>query len=509
MGMALYVPELGDEPLTAHEMLDDEPPPAWVTHLVLRGTYLPGTVRCTAGDRFRPPPYLSNEFVYTANSRAFKCYVDVRANAYVLGNGPSTLTAMVFKYLYFDGEYRPQAEKGRTEQDVIEEVRQQFETSVSDFFPGKENFIFIGPPVDLSSEVWRLLGLWDVQRQDDGTVVAVHPERDLWRRLRPDDYQTHLSKLEMELATFTQAVTTANQARVTEYGGRIGEDTSLPMLVTNANQLSSYFREVGAYDDPDNPPAQPPPPCGLAVPDQSNNPGLMRDCTSLLAMKDTLRGSAFLNWSVGTAIDRWDGVTVADTPKRVTILDLSSRSLTGTIPAMLSRLTGLLDLRLASNSLTGPIPTQLADLPNLETLYLSGNSLTGCIPVALEEVSTNDLSSLNLLYCQPPAQEALAGTAGESSVALSWNSVSNASGYRVEYRLPSPADWSLFSDALTGTSHTVSGQVMPMGMTYKQTEPSPPLTFLSCPSPAPLIRCNQPTNDRPHRKRYPRPTPQA
>ena len=35
---------------------------------------------------------------------------------------------------------------------------------------------------------------------------------------------------------------------------------NLPMLVTDANQLESYFREVGAYDDPDNPPAQPPPP---------------------------------------------------------------------------------------------------------------------------------------------------------------------------------------------------------------------------------------------------------
>ena len=239
---------------------------------------------------------------------------------------------------------------------------------------------------------------------------------------------------------------------------------------------------------------------GTVVPNPSANPGLVADCSVLLDIIDRLRGTASLNWSVDTAIDRWDGVTVEGAPKRVTILDLSSHSLTGTIPAILSRLTGLLGLHLANNRLTGsipselgalanletlrlnhnsligPIPTQLADLPNLETLYLSGNSLTGC-PVALEGVSTNDLSSLNLLYCQPPAQEALAGTAGESSVALSWNSVSNASGYRVEYRLPSPADWSLFSDALT----------------YKQTEPSPPLTFPPCPSPAPLIRCNQPS----------------
>ena len=227
---------------------------------------------------------MSDEFVYTANSRAFKCYVDVRANAYVLGSGPSTLTAMVFKYLYFDGEYRPQ-EEGQTEQDVIEEVRQQFETSISDFFPGKENIIFLGPPVDLSSEVWRLLGFWDASG-GDGTVVAVHPHSDLWLRLRPDEYQPHISKLEMDLPAFNQAITTANEARVAEYEGRIA-DEDLPDLVTNANELRDYYTEVGAYNEGEPTPAQPPPPCGLAVPNQGDNPGLMRDCMPLLALKDT------------------------------------------------------------------------------------------------------------------------------------------------------------------------------------------------------------------------------
>ena len=39
------------------EMLDGFGP-GFVTHLVLRGTYLPGTVRCTADRGFRPPDYL-------------------------------------------------------------------------------------------------------------------------------------------------------------------------------------------------------------------------------------------------------------------------------------------------------------------------------------------------------------------------------------------------------------------------------------------------------------------
>ena len=89
-------------------------------------------------------------------------------------------------------------------------------------------------------------------------------------------------------------------------------------------------------------------PCARATPDQADNPGLMRDCINLLPLEDTLRGSASLNWSVDTAITRWDGVTVADAPKRVTMLDLGSHSLTGTIPATLNRLTGMLDLRLAN-----------------------------------------------------------------------------------------------------------------------------------------------------------------
>ena len=267
------------------------------------------------------------------------------------------------------------------------------------------------------------MGYWDVQRQDDGTVIAVRFSRDLWRSRRPDDYQTHRSQLEMTLPVFTQALTTAHQARVTECDGRIGADESLPMLVTNANQLRQYYTEVGAPA-----PAMPPPPCGLAVPDQAENPGLMRDCQALLAASDALRGDASLNWGVSTAISGWDGVTTGGTPSRVTELDLSSEGLSGSIPAELGRLFALTTLDLNMNALTGDIPAELGLLPNLEELRLSGNSLTGCIPLALKDVATNDLSSLNLLYCEPPAPEDLSASAtGEASVPLSWSAVANAS----------------------------------------------------------------------------------
>ncbi len=154
---------------------------------------------------------------------------------------------------------------------------------------------------------------------------------------------------------------------------------------------------------------------GTAVTNPGANPGLVSDCEVLLAAKDTLRGTATLNWSLDTAITSWDGVTVGGTPKRVTELDLSSRSLTGSIPSSIGSLVELTHLNLSNNTLTGEIPEEIGQLSDLVELRLSGNTLTGCIPLPLKDVATNDLSSLNLLYCQPPAPENLtAGTVGET-----------------------------------------------------------------------------------------------
>ena len=154
--------------------------------------------------------------------------------------------------------------------------------------------MFVGPTNDVSAEAWEVFTTWDVQRREDGTAIAVHPHRDTWRH-----DESYLSRLEMEMPAFTQAVAAANQERITEFGGRTAADEGYPMLVTDANSLSQFFTDIGAYNHPDGPPLQPPPPCGLAVPSQASNPGLVRDCMTLLAAKDTLRGAGSLNWGTG------------------------------------------------------------------------------------------------------------------------------------------------------------------------------------------------------------------
>ena len=67
-------------------------------------------------------------------------------------------------------------------------------------------------------------------------------------------------------------------------------------------------------------------------------------------------------------------------PQRVTRLDLSYKSLDGTISSELGRLEMLAHLNLRSNNLTGSMPASLGNLTNLIYLNLHSNDLSGGIP---------------------------------------------------------------------------------------------------------------------------------
>ena len=131
---------------------------------------------------------------------------------------------------------------------------------------------------------------------------------------------------------------------------------------------------------------------GVAVPDPTNNPGLVSDCEALLVARDTLAGSATPDWSDDTPITDWNGITVSGVPQRVTELDLSWRDLKGSISAALGSLSSLVHLNLEFNELSGTIPKELGNLLNLEVLNLKRNELSGTIPAQL-----GDLSNLEVL----------------------------------------------------------------------------------------------------------------
>ena len=136
---------------------------------------------------------------------------------------------------------------------------------------------------------------------------------------------------------------------------------------------------------------------GTAVPNPSENPGLVEDCETLLLVRDTLAVDRWLYWNGQKSIQDWEGVTVdaEKRPLRVTGLNLAYKRLAGEIPAELGQLTSLVELNLNYNELTGKIPIELSSLTDLVELGLSGNRLTGEIPVELSKLTELEALSLN------------------------------------------------------------------------------------------------------------------
>ena len=131
---------------------------------------------------------------------------------------------------------------------------------------------------------------------------------------------------------------------------------------------------------------------GDAVRDPDDNPSLVRDCSALLDSMYILSAEPPLNWSADVSMNDWEGVTLGESPLRVTGLSLVDRGLTGRIPGELGRLYELEDLVLTGNALTGEIP-YLLNLRNLELLELGSNRLSGQIRNSLSR-----LSELEALY---------------------------------------------------------------------------------------------------------------
>ena len=119
-----------------------------------------------------------------------------------------------------------------------------------------------------------------------------------------------------------------------------------------------------------------------------SNAGLVSDCNALLATRDTLRGTAALNWSPDTPIARWNGIALGGSPLRVTKVKLSRQKerLDGHIPAEIGELAMLEELWLHNNRLSGTLPSELGDLSNLNWLFLSNNNLSGQIPQDLNKL---------------------------------------------------------------------------------------------------------------------------
>ncbi|GAU34739.1 hypothetical protein TSUD_17120 [Trifolium subterraneum] len=122
------------------------------------------------------------------------------------------------------------------------------------------------------------------------------------------------------------------------------------------------------------------------------------------------------SWNIGNNHCNWMGITCDVESKSIykvnlvniglkgrlrnlTILDINSCYLTGTIPISIGMLAKLSSLKLYNNSLLGHIPREIGKLVNLKMLYLGMNSLYGFIPREigfLKQLGELDLSDNHL-----------------------------------------------------------------------------------------------------------------
>lgn len=119
----------------------------------------------------------------------------------------------------------------------------------------------------------------------------------------------------------------------------------------------------------------------------ADNPGLARDCETLMTARETLGAGRALNWDETTPMNSWYGVKLGGKPLRVQGLYLMRLGMYGTIPPELGTLDQLVVLRMSRNYLHGSIPPELGKLANLAELGLGNNRLTGAIPQELGRLS--------------------------------------------------------------------------------------------------------------------------
>ncbi len=140
---------------------------------------------------------------------------------------------------------------------------------------------------------------------------------------------------------------------------------------------------------------------------------------ALIALYDATRGPDWTdsNGWLGVAGTEctWFGVTCDDSGAHVIVIYLDSNNLEGELPAQLSQLTELQELKLSwarpyeehsPNRLSGTIPPELGSLSNLQIIALTGSTLTGSIPPQLGDLSalTRLLLGWNQLSGEIPSE---------------------------------------------------------------------------------------------------------
>ncbi|CAN6715909.1 unnamed protein product [Malus baccata var. baccata] len=102
------------------------------------------------------------------------------------------------------------------------------------------------------------------------------------------------------------------------------------------------------------------------------------------------------SWNESVHFCGWVGVTCNHYTKRVLILNLQDKKLSGSLPPSVGNLSYVTSINLVSNNFRGEIPEEIGRLQSLQVLNLSYNSFSGRIPTNLSQCT--QLKTINFRY---------------------------------------------------------------------------------------------------------------
>ena len=133
-------------------------------------------------------------------------------------------------------------------------------------YEGKEYIIMLGVYENFSIEVLSPQGyyysMWQITRENN-ELRAISAAMTDWART-PE----HHRQMNRPLNELIQEIKEAIETRTAQTGGRIGLDPTLPMLITDANNLQDFYQAVGAVYEGDDATVLPPPSPGQEDPEQ-------------------------------------------------------------------------------------------------------------------------------------------------------------------------------------------------------------------------------------------------
>ncbi|XP_065629663.1 putative receptor-like protein kinase At3g47110 isoform X2 [Quercus suber] len=97
--------------------------------------------------------------------------------------------------------------------------------------------------------------------------------------------------------------------------------------------------------------------------------------------------NVFSSWNDSLHFCEWKGVTCGRKHRRVTVLNLRSSGLVGSLSPYIGNLSFIREIVLANNTIGGKIPDEVGRLFRLQLLWLSNNSFQGEIPANLSHCS--------------------------------------------------------------------------------------------------------------------------